>query len=156
MKPILLLASVAAVLNAADVRAVYVLPMSGGLDQYLASRLASAGVFTVVADPKRAGAVLTDRIGEAFEKRMAELSAAPEADAASREKAKTDDRVIRPFGGLRGRGTIFLIDTKSREILWSAIENPKNATSGALNRAAGRIVERIKKDLKGSHSPGAQ
>ena len=37
-----------------DVHAVYLLPMAGGLDQFLASRLASENVFRVVTDPKQA------------------------------------------------------------------------------------------------------
>jgi len=49
-----------------DVQAVYLLPMAGGLDQYLANRLTSAGVFRVVTDPKMADAIFTDQLGAGF------------------------------------------------------------------------------------------
>ena len=55
---------------------VYVLPMAGGLDQYLAQRLSSDHVMKVVADPKLADVVLTDRLGEAFEQKLADITAA--------------------------------------------------------------------------------
>ena len=58
----------AALLCAADlasVHTVYVLKMSKGLDQFLASRLTSDHVFRVVTDPKQADAVFTDQIGRA-------------------------------------------------------------------------------------------
>ncbi len=40
----------------AGVKTVYVLPMTGGLDQYLAFRLTSEGVLQVVTDPAKADA----------------------------------------------------------------------------------------------------
>src|SRR5678809_764458 len=45
------------------VKTVYLLPMAGGLDQYLALQLTSGGVLQVVTDPKKADAILTDGIG---------------------------------------------------------------------------------------------
>ena len=54
-------------------RTVYVLPMAGGLDQYLAEWLTRDHVMQVVTDPKIADVVLTDRLGEAFEQKMAEI-----------------------------------------------------------------------------------
>ena len=47
-------------------RTVYILPMANGLDRYLASRLTSLGVVTVVLDLESAHAVLTDRVDGAF------------------------------------------------------------------------------------------
>src|SRR5579885_2136700 len=74
------------------VKTVYVMPMARGLDQYLASRLTSDHVFQVVTDPKLADAVMTDRIGEAFQMRLESFFPAPEngerADA--KEKAAKD------------------------------------------------------------------
>ncbi len=80
MKPtIVLLFSALAVALAAppkteltQVRKVYLLPMRNGMEQYLANRLTGLGIFQVVTDPKRADAIFTDGIGEAFESRQAE------------------------------------------------------------------------------------
>src|SRR5438128_12472019 len=61
--------------NISQVQSVYLLPMSGGLDQYLANRL--SGVFRVVTDPKLADAVFTNQLGETFEQQLAKLYAPP-------------------------------------------------------------------------------
>jgi len=59
------------------VHSVYLLPMANGLDQYLANRITGSGKFEVVADPKKADAIFTDKIGEAFEGRLKELFPPP-------------------------------------------------------------------------------
>ena len=56
----------------AQVHKVYLLPMTNGMEQYLANRLTGLGVFQVVTDPKKADAIFTDRIGEAFEAKQTE------------------------------------------------------------------------------------
>ena len=48
-----------------------------------------------------------------------------------------------------GRGTIFLVDVKSSQVLWSIFETPKNNTPRALDRTAERIVKQLKLDLAG-------
>src|SRR5512142_1548832 len=63
----------------ADVRTVYVMPMSRGMDQYLANRLSTQQVFRIVSDPKLADAVFTDRIGEDLTSSLDDLSAAKPA-----------------------------------------------------------------------------
>src|SRR5690242_10288153 len=75
------------------VRSVYILPMSSGMDQYLANRLTSMGVFQVVADPQKADTVLTDGVGQRFEEKMKELYPPPPAvkKVEDAEKAKDDD-----------------------------------------------------------------
>ena len=49
------------------VKTVYLLPMAGGLDQYLALQLSSGGLLQVVTDPNKADAILTDSIGTRLE-----------------------------------------------------------------------------------------
>src|SRR6266571_1402627 len=66
--------------NMPDVQAVYLLPMQGGLDQYLANRLSAGGVFRVVTDPKLADAVFTDQLGAGFEQKLVDLFAPPPED----------------------------------------------------------------------------
>jgi len=47
----------------------------------------------------------------------------------------------------RGRGTIFLVDVKSRQVLWSAFEKPKNYSPLELDHTAERVVKLLKEDL---------
>ena len=56
-----------------QVEKVYLWPMSNSLDQFLAEQVATEGVFDVVVDPKRAQAILTDRISSKFLEGMEEL-----------------------------------------------------------------------------------
>ncbi len=121
------------------------------------------------------GAALQDRLRElnppppdpeAEKKRAAAKEAAKEA---AREAAKikgdrpptgdippsllgeTVNRADKPgtMGGYgRGRGTIFLVDVKSGQVLWSVFEKPKNATAHELDHTAERVVKRLQDDLK--------
>jgi len=122
-------------------RSVYVLPMANGLDQYLAQRLTGDHVMKVVANPKIADVVLTDRLGEAFEQQLAEIRA---TDAKTDDKDKNDTRTHVPFRSSKGRGTIFLVDAKSREVLWSDYEKvPTSSSSDVLVREAERIAKKL-------------
>jgi hypothetical protein len=47
----------------------------------------------------------------------------------------------------RSKGNIFLVDTKSRQVLWSTYDPPKTTAPRDLNRTASDIVSRIRKDL---------
>src|SRR5260221_9315225 len=60
-----------------QVQAVYILPMGSGMDQFLANRLTRFGKMQVVTDPQHADAILTDRLGEVFEKKLDELYPPP-------------------------------------------------------------------------------
>jgi len=125
------------------VQAVYLLPMSGGLDQYLANHLTSAGVFKVVTDPKLADAIFTDQLGAGFEQKLNELYAPPVEDDDKDTRPRTH-----PSSFNRGKGAIFLVDLKSRSVSWSIYERPSRATSEVLDRTAARIVQQIKKQQK--------
>lgn len=189
MKPVVLLLCCIALMaslpiagvQTPKVQSVYLLPMTGGLDQFLANRLTSEGVVQVVTDPKKADAVLTDQIGEVFEKRLADLypaetpaetkpaAAAPEKpekpekpenaekketatsgdSEATQEARKTRERPVRLFSSGRARGTLFLVDAHTRNVIWSAFEKPKNTTAEQMDRTARRIAERLKKELTG-------
>ena len=120
-------------------RTVYVLPMAGGFDQYLAERLSIDHVMKVVADPKIADVVLTDQLGEAFEQKLAEIRA-----AGAKKDDKDDTRTHVAFRSSKGKGTIFLVDAKSREVLWSDYEKVSvSGSSEVLNREAGRIAKKL-------------
>ncbi len=148
------------------VRSVYLLPMGGNLDQYLANRITASGLFQVVTDPKKADAIFSDRLGPALELRLDELfpaeapkpeaakpkadeSAAKDADEAKLEDpSKPKEDVVRFSSFGRGKGTTFLVDGRNRTVVWSVYEAPKNTSPEELDRVAGRIVERLKRDLK--------
>jgi len=141
----------------AKVHAVYVMPMSQGMDQFLANRLAGQHVFQVVSDPKLADAVLTDRIGGALNASLDEIAptAKPAADTKDPKDAKKDSASMSPpanpsltsaFG--RGKGTFFLVDAKSREVLWSTFQVAKSSAANQLDSTASDIVSRLIRDLK--------
>ena len=47
----------------------------------------------------------------------------------------------------RAKGTVFLVDAKSHQVVWSVFDPPKGTTNNDLDRTASDIVSRIKKDL---------
>jgi hypothetical protein len=143
-----LLASLVLGANVTSVKAVYLLPMAGGLDQYLANRLTGDHVFRVVTDPKLADAVFTDHLGDAFERQLTDLYPPPEAaDTEDKDDSNKPQAHTSSFG--RGKGTIFLVDLKSRAVVWSGFEGRIGSTPGLLDRTAVRIVREIKKQQKG-------
>lgn len=146
------------------VHKVYLLPMQHGMDQYLANRLVSEHVFEVVTDPKLADAVFTERLGEGFQAQLEDLTAPKNPEPAAQAAAKpvsdtssplsmftnTANKVSDPalnssFG--RARGTLFLVDSKSRLVVWSIYDPPRGTGSKELDRTAGNIIGRLKKDL---------
>jgi hypothetical protein len=150
----------------AQVRNVYILTMGGGLDLHIANRLTDGHVLQVVTDPQKADAVLTDRLGPAFEDQMTRLYPPPEPpkeESAEKEKDKEKDdassiaaafssdaaaKIAKPMSSFgRGKGTIFLVGVKSREVLWSTYALPKDSRADTLERTAGKITNDLKKDL---------
>ena len=158
------------------VKTVYVLPMSHGLDQHLANQLTSLGVLQVVTDPKQADSILTDRLGESFERKMTELYPPPKPPVPAAEAAsKPDDDKSKPraataaekaeaarissenevpmvasFG--RNNGMVFLVDRASRNVLWSLYNKPKDSQAATLDHAANKIV----RSLRAAMSPPAK
>ncbi len=151
------------------VHAVYLFPMARGMDQYLANRLTNDHVFRVVTDPKLADAFFSDRLGVAFQE---QLDAALPKPAPPKEAAKdTAKETVKSANGShsvtamftdpvnklenpalnsafgRGKGNVFLVDAKSRQVVWSTFDPPKDDTTKQLDRTASDIVNRIKKDL---------
>jgi len=152
--------------TAADLTAVhnvYLLKMSKGFDQFLANRLTGGRVFQVVTDPKLADTIITEQIGEAFEAKLGELFPPPEAEkpAQPEKPERTDDsidpsmmtdtvnKLSSPASAFsRAKGMVFLVDAKSKQVIWSAYGLPKDSSSKELDRTANDIVSRIKRDLK--------
>ena len=172
------------------VQAVYILSMSGGMDQYLANRITQEGLFEVVTDPQKADAIITDRLGEPFQKQLDDLYPPPKppkpakTDAAKADADKTADKpktdsetttdkdqtksndllsgmaataIGQPpssFG--RGKGTLFIVDRRSRAVLWSVYDRPRDMRPDTLDKTAGQIVRRLKRDLTETKPPQAQ
>ena len=137
------------------VRSVYLFPMVGGLDQYLANHLTLSHIYQVVSDPKLADAIFTDHIGEAFEYKLEHINPPPppekDPDDEDDKKAvvKHDAEPPRVSTFSRGKGTIFLVDAKSKQVLWSVYEKPRDSSSKQLNRTAQRIVARLNRTIAG-------
>jgi hypothetical protein len=62
---------------------------------------------------------------------------------------KTENTLTSPVnsGFGRGHGTLFLVDAKSRQVVWSTYDPPKDFAAKEMNRTASDIVSRLKKDL---------
>lgn len=129
-----------------DVKTVYFYPMPGGLDQLLAGQIVAEHVYQVVPDPKLADAVFTDQLSDGFlyklahidkPKQVAKMSGSMSSMAASEDDA--------PHGSTfsRAKGTIFLVDVKSRQVLWTAFEKPGSTSSPELYKVAQKLVKRL-------------
>jgi hypothetical protein len=131
------------------IKTVYLLPMSGGLDQYLAIHLTNGSALQVVTDPKKADAVFTDRIGANLEQTLNDLYQEPVKDE-DKDKNETKGDNFKPTMAplSRGKGSIFLVDRKSRAILWSIYALPKNSQADELNRLAQKIATEFEKSVK--------
>jgi hypothetical protein len=124
------------------IRTVYILPMAGGLDQYLAAWLTHDHVLEVVADPKLADAVITDTLGEPFEQKMAQIRP-PAAAPDSKDKADSS-AMVHTFRSGSSKGTVFLVDAKTRVVVWSDYEKaPRSITNANLNREARRVAKKL-------------
>jgi hypothetical protein len=159
-----------------QVSKVYILAMSGGMDQYLANRLTVMGVFQVVSDPQKADAIMTDRLGESFEAKLKELYPPPpppkpqeakkeetkdekkdvkddkaaKSDESKKDEKQSDSEVKGPprISSLsRGRGNFFIVDPKSSSVLWSVYDRPKDSSPAEMSKTAERVVKRLKSDL---------
>lgn len=171
MKPLALASLLAASAFAAEaplkqVQSVYILPMASGMDQYLANKITRQGLFLVVTDPQRADAILTDRIGEPFERKYDELypppkKVEPKPEKKDEDKAEGSDKkendsgppMLQPSTFGRGKGTIFLVDRKSRAVIWSTYDRPANMRADSLDKTADQIVNRIKRDRARLNEP---
>ncbi len=148
-----------------QVQTVYLMPMANGFDQYLANRLRGVSQIRILTDASKADAIFTDKIGPAFESRLEEMetlakekaaaeapAVVPAADAAAPVSAdntrmKFAPKVVSSIG--RGRGTYFLVDRRSRIVLWSTFQTSKDSQPKSLNDKAHRVSEELSKDFSG-------
>jgi hypothetical protein len=151
-----------------EVKSVYLFPMSNGLDQYLADRLTHDHVLQVVTDPKVADAMITDRLGDAFQQELLrlrpELKPPPppkpvkkegdkdkdsdkdkESDKDDKDKDKQDFSPVSSFHA--ARGTVFLVHARTQQVVWSTYEQPGAHDPKSMERTATRIAKLLEKDL---------
>lgn len=140
--------------------------MKSGFDQHLANHITGASVFRVVTDPAKADAVITDRLGKSFEEQMKELyppPPPPPEPAKDKEAEKEPDDTEPAMPSIRAdqrpttnmsssTGTIFVVDRRSNQVIWSTYVKPKSFASKDLNSAAAAVVKRIQEALQ----PGAK
>ena len=112
--------------------------------------------------PKPAVAEPAAKTGDEPKAKPDDEAAPPEKPAHSKAKAagdepsspglmgKTENTLNNPAtssGFSRARGTVFLVDAKSRQVIWSVYDPPKDFAGKEMNRTASDIVSRLKKDL---------
>ena len=135
---------------------VYFWPMTSAFDQYLAQEASGGGVLNVTVDPKNASAVMTDRIDGKFLEGLDEIFPLPEDPSreSDEEEASSDSiegsfqlqrPANRPVG--RPRGTLFLVDIKTRNVLWSTFLKEFDATPDRLQRKARSVIEKLQQEL---------
>ena len=59
-------------------------------------------------------------------------------------------KLVSNFGG--GKGTVFLVSVKSREVLWSTYAKPKDTRGEQMDKTAGKICTDLKKSMAGKQS----
>ncbi len=157
---VFLLMTCAAGLSGADlgnVHTVYLLPMAHGLEQYIANALTGEHVFVIVTDPKMADAFISDHVDASLQLKLDNLLAPPAEKADPKASEIPKGSILEPANKLdnpadnstvsRSRGMVFVVGSKSRQVLWSAYDLPKDTSSKELDRIASVIVSRLKKDM---------
>lgn len=138
------------------IRNIYIMPMGSAFDQYLASQLVQSPVVQIVTDPAKADAVFTDRLGKGFEEKFAELYPSPQAEKVVEPPPDEDTDTNKPstmmirnreahqlssFG--RGKGTYFLVNRATKNVVWSIYERPKDSLPDSLAESAKTVARKL-------------
>lgn len=156
-------AAFAANADLSQVQSIYMLPMGNGLDQYIADGLTSRHLYQVVTDPKRADAVFTDQIGPGLEQRLLELYPPEPKEEPKKDEDKSKETSALPglsgerkYDGSkplstfsRGKGNVFLVELKSRRVIWSVYIRSKRSLPEDMHLTGRRIVEALERDVRG-------
>jgi len=132
-----------------DVKSVYLYPMPSGFEQMLANRIVADHVYNVVSDPKLADAVFTDSLGDAFLYKLDHINTPPPPQTSSAGATSSmTSRVEEPHQSSfsRGKGTLFLVDAKSKQVVWSIYDKPKDYSPATLNKTAKKVIEKLEID----------
>ncbi|MEP7362011.1 MAG: hypothetical protein ABI972_02050 [Acidobacteriota bacterium] len=117
---------------------------------------------TRVDDLLKAARDKAERDAEELAKKEAALEAAknPKPKDSAKDKSKKEEDAdsgefhmtgdsARVHSFSRGRGNIFLVDAKSRRVLWTGFDVPKNTRPGELQKSAERLVSHLRKEKTG-------
>jgi hypothetical protein len=88
----------------AQTKTIYVVPMRGGMDHYLTNELVQWGRFQITVNPQQADALLS----ETTKVNIAAIMTDPQ-------------KVQKAFST---KGTLFLIDPRTLQVLWSVYKKP--------------------------------
>jgi hypothetical protein len=124
-------------------RTVYIVPMAHALNEHLASHITSDRLMWVVLEPANADTVLTDTLDENFWTWLGRNYPAPTANGNSAANHGTAFRGAES-ASLKRDGTVFLVDPRSRLVMWSTYSLPKNTSPDELDRTAVRIAKVLK------------
>ncbi len=148
-----------------QVQTIYLMPMANGFDQYLANSMRKVPQIRIVTDSSKADAVFSDRIGASFEAKLDEMeTAAKEKAAAAAPASAADDAKIDSKQGFkfapkmvttigRGKGSYFIVDRRSRLVLWSSFHLTKDSMPKTLHATADIIATELEKDFIGPKQP---
>jgi hypothetical protein len=142
----LVMAAVGPTAQLKDVKSVYFYPMPGGFDQHLASRIVRDHVYQVVSDPKLADAVFTDQISDAFLYKLDHINTPPPTGSGSGSLSSMNAEAPHASSFSRGKGTLFLVDAKSKQVVWSVYEKPKDTLPKTLDKTAKKVIEKLELD----------
>ncbi|MDX2269274.1 MAG: hypothetical protein NW208_14295 [Bryobacter sp.] len=142
-----------------QIQRVYLMPMGNAFDQYLANRLRVVSAIRVVTDPTRADAFFTDRLGQSFEAKLDEIEAKAkeQTEEKTAENAEGESEAAKSFklaprmtsSISRGKGTVFLVERRSRNVVWSIYEKPKDAQPKTLDKVAEKVAAELKREWEG-------
>ena len=90
--------------NLAQIKTIYVVPMRGGMDHFVTNELVKWGRFQVTLDPHQAEALFSDSTKVDINAIMNNPQKVPKA--------------------LSTRGTLFLINLRTGQVLWSVYKKP--------------------------------
>ena len=118
--------------NLAQVKTIYVFPMRGGMTNYVTSELVRWGRFQVTLNPHQADALLSDSTKVDLKTLMVDPKAPQKTSSA--------------------RGTLFLIDLKTENVIWAIAKNPSESFFMGGDKSnpelAHEMIMALRKDLE--------
>ena len=126
---------------------VYILQMSNGLDEHLANRLTGSRVLWVVLEPARADAILTESLDESFWTWLARTYPSPPGAVAPQGTGRGSAARRYPLSNSRQPGMVFLVDPRTKVVLWSAWDHPRSPAPDDVDESAERITHHLKAAL---------
>ena len=82
-----------------------------------------------------------------FEKKWKEIY--PPEQSEDEEETKPEGSAAPVSTFRRGRGVVFLVERKSKQVVWSTYARPKDAGPETVDKTAQEIATRLKKELGG-------